>query len=1052
MQNNILVNKGDFITIKIEAPIVPADTILLGYFIHLDGIIDRLNIVKGEFAIVLSSIDNVDDKTVVWYELDKQTFDSSEDSYFCDICNKQKEPYYIYFRFTKVEVYPTNISLSKISLKIANRQNEDGSYGDRTKYPFYERSIFRKNNRLYALENLRWAYNVLNKTKGSGIVPTFIDRGKDFNTFWEWITHFYAIIVNFSRQFKDISKKEELLTEYLKQKDVYPNTKISIYEVIEITPEGTMKKFIRPLEDIFNVYEEFRERGTKDTYKKIQTLLETTSKDLFYCNYLSRKDTSWYLNRYSPMTNEIINDIILTKMEEFSREISYYNADLKLLENDLGLSLYYIDMNENNNIVINFNSTPPKSLAIYLLLRASELNSDIYTLNGIIKYSNINGIGEISYNKGYIFIKDIDPKLKKVTIPIRFKNRLFSKLNQGKFFDVSPLGRAKDSFFFENKINVGEKQYDLDKLAIRQVVAYNVVSPTAFTRVATNTNERVLESAFTSIKLKGTKADSYYYVGSFSTSNEETVDGHIFKSKLIIKEYPSGDEVCGFNLSIPTPRDGFIELDELNNSGITGNVICVLNYDTISVTEISNYFFRVDLSENVKYDLYLDYTLGRLPFNLNFLNSSFFWLNYIKNNSPYSFEKICDIINQKFVPYNAKSLILQNDKIRQIVSPLVFTKFEIEDPNYHNSNLGNIICKVKGGVGPYTFYLKNVKTSEIVESRNNGYFYYVSEGKYEVSVTDSAGITIVRKNVLVKNLSSITAEISVKADGVYIDIRGGKSPYYLHYSKEGPILKKFTTEEILNASSQAIKLTKIPFALDKDFYIYITDATSTNLDDILNLYYITKKVIVETAKYIRLEKQSSTLNYENNFSDSLGISSNTNWNLEAPEYISFNRKEGNDDSVVIFNTDGNYSGRINRANSILFKAANISDVPFTINESGVGEILSSDVESIEIKQIGETIHISGRSNAKLLTFTSGEVGEGKIPLPEITAYQINGSIEAQNGVNITDDIGATGVFEFSLDLIIPENTGETDLVQTLSIAGEEITVIIMLNQLGVTTI
>lgn len=1052
MQNNVLINKGDYITIKIEAPIVPADTILLGYFIHLDGIVDRLNIVKGEFAIVLSSEDNIDNKTIKWYELDKQTFDSSEDSYFCEICNKQREPYYIYFKFTKIETYPTNIFLSKISLKIANRQNEDGSYGDRTKYPFYERSIFRKNNRLYALENLRWAYNVLNKAKGTGIVPTFIDRGKDFNVFWEWLSHFYSVIVNFSRQFKDISKKEELLTEYLKQKDIYPNTKISIYEIMEITPEGTMRKFIRPLEDIFNVYEEFRERGTKDTYKKIQTLLETTSKDLFYCNYLSRKDTSWYLNRYSPTTNEITNDIILTKLQEFSREISYYNADLKLLENDLGLSLYYIDMNENNNIVINFMSTPPRSLAIYLLLRASELNSDIYTLNGIIKYSNINGIGEVTYNKGYIFIKDINPRLRKITIPIRFKNRLFSRINQGKFFDISPLGRAKDSFFFENKILIGEETYNLDKLAIRQVVSYNVVSPTAFSRTATNSNERILESAFTSIKLKGTREDSYYYVGEFSTSNDNIEEDYIFKSKLIIKEYPSEKTVCGFDLNIPTPRDGFIELDEIDNSGITGSVICVLNYNKISLKDISNYFFRVDLSENVKYNLYLDYTLGRLPFNLNFLNPSFYWLNYIKNNSPYSFEKLSDIINQKFIPYNAKSLILQNNKIKQIILPLVFVKFEIEDPNYHNSNLGNIICKVKGGVGPYTFNLKNAETSEIIESRNNGYFYYVSEGKYEVSVVDSVNTTIIRKNILIKNLSSITAEISVKNDGIYADIKGGKSPYYLHYSQKGPILNKFVTEEILNASSKSIKLTKIPFALNRDFYIYITDSTSTNLEDISNLYYITKKVIIETEKYIRLEKKSSILNYNNNFNDSLGISSNTNWNIEAPNYINFNRKEGSNDSVIVFNTEGNYSGRLTRKNSILFKAINVEDVPFTIEESGIGEILLSDVEVIEIEQAGNLIHISGTSNSKLLTFTSGEIGEGKITLPEITTYKIDGSVEAQNGIAIPEDIGATKIFEFALDLIIPENSGETELVQTLTIAGEEKTVTIRLNQLGITTI
>lgn len=923
MLNNVLKNKGDSFIIRIDSPIVPSDTVILGYFIHLTGIIDRVNIVKGEFGIVTSSqIESVQESDIHWYLLDKKTFESSDDSYFCNICNKQKETYYVYFKFTKVSTYPQDISLSKISLKLANRQNEDGSYGDRTKYPYYERSIFRKNNRLYAAENLKWAYNVLSKVRAYGIVPNFVSREKDFDIFWEWLCHFWAVVVNFARQFVDITEKEDLLTEYIKQKDIYPNTKISIYEIMEITSEGKMIKYIRPTEDILNIYEEFRVRGTKDTYKKIQTLLEATSRDLFYCDYLTKGSTAWYLNRYSPITTQIIDNVLLTKMENFSREYNFYNANLKLLENDLGLSLYYIDMNENNNIVINFESTPPASLALYVLLRTSELNADIYSLTSICKYSKVDGVESIEYNTGLIFIKGIDPRLKKVVIPIRFRHRLLEKINQGEFLDTSPLGRKKESFFFENTININDVEYNLDKIAIRQIVAYNEENPTAFVRAGVTENEKTLENTFFSINLRNTKADSIYYISEFSCYNDTKDErGNYFKAKLIIKEYPSQQEVCGFELENPTPRNGYIEILELNGSGITGSCICSLEYNGINIGETFGFDLKIDSNEIESYNLNIDYTLGRLPYNLNFLNLSYFWLNYIKNNSPYSFEELCDIINRKFMPYNAKVLFLQNDKIKPKIYPLVFTIFEIRNTDSYTRNFGSIYCKVEGGIGPYIFTLYD-EEGKVIESRNNGNFEYVEEGLYTMIVEDSVGTKIQRDNILIKNISSIVALVDIRTENgeksIWINIKGGISPYYLHYSQAGPILEEFTPDETVPTSSDYIKLNNIPFELNRDFYIYIADSSTTNFQDIENIYYITVKVQLETTGYIRLNKYTSLLNEDNQYSDKVGVSANVAWEINAPEHIHFNRTSGEGDSIILFNTDYIHTGRKERHDEAIF--------------------------------------------------------------------------------------------------------------------------------------
>ena len=99
--------------------------------------------------------------------------------------------------------------------------------------PFYDKSIFREIE-LYSPAHIKWTTSVLNKLRSTGILPTFIQKDKDFDSFWGWICHFFAVIVIYGRQFLDIFIDKDLFWEFLKQKDLYRDTRVDLYENLEI--------------------------------------------------------------------------------------------------------------------------------------------------------------------------------------------------------------------------------------------------------------------------------------------------------------------------------------------------------------------------------------------------------------------------------------------------------------------------------------------------------------------------------------------------------------------------------------------------------------------------------------------------------------------------------------------------------------------------------------------------------------------------------------------------------------------------------------------------
>ena len=127
----------------------------------------------------------------------------------------------IEYRYTRVGETPdTTISFEDILVS-----------GDISaiEYPVYTKTPFSDFFSMNDINVFGWALNVLEKLYRKGmILPDYIQRAdnnsnledEDFIVYWNSITHFFAIIVYFARQFENFETNEILLEEFLKNKDL----------------------------------------------------------------------------------------------------------------------------------------------------------------------------------------------------------------------------------------------------------------------------------------------------------------------------------------------------------------------------------------------------------------------------------------------------------------------------------------------------------------------------------------------------------------------------------------------------------------------------------------------------------------------------------------------------------------------------------------------------------------------------------------------------------------------------------------------------------------
>lgn len=157
-----------------------------------------------------------------------------------------------------------------------------------------------------------------------------------------------------------------------------------------------------------------------------------------------------------------------------------------------------------------------------------------------------------------------------------------------------------------------------------------------------------------------------------------------------------------------------------------------------------------------------------------------------------------------------------------------------------------------------------------------------------------------------------------------------------------------------------------------------------------------------------------------------------------PSYLSWVPKTGTGNQQITINSTTPYKGRSNRTTEIPGKIVGKSNsVTVTVVETAAAEYITPNGLSINVAKGGETIHVTGKSNSKILTFT----WKTNFGLPAVTSYKVNGSVTATSGTAISGDPGAKAEYTYDVTIVVPKNETITARSATLEIKGEKASVV-----------
>lgn len=157
-----------------------------------------------------------------------------------------------------------------------------------------------------------------------------------------------------------------------------------------------------------------------------------------------------------------------------------------------------------------------------------------------------------------------------------------------------------------------------------------------------------------------------------------------------------------------------------------------------------------------------------------------------------------------------------------------------------------------------------------------------------------------------------------------------------------------------------------------------------------------------------------------------------------PSYLSWVPKTGTGNAQIKINSVNRYTGRTDRSTKVSGKIVGKTNaVTVTVLEKAAAEFISPESLLINVAKDGETIHLTGRSNSKLLTFT----WTTNFGIANVTSFKVNGSTTATSGVAIAGDPGATGEYTYDVTIIVSKNETTKARPATLEIKSEGSTVV-----------
>lgn len=172
-----------------------------------------------------------------------------------------------------------------------------------------------------------------------------------------------------------------------------------------------------------------------------------------------------------------------------------------------------------------------------------------------------------------------------------------------------------------------------------------------------------------------------------------------------------------------------------------------------------------------------------------------------------------------------------------------------------------------------------------------------------------------------------------------------------------------------------------------------------------------------------------------------------------PSYLSWVPKTGTGNAQIKINSVNPYKGRVDRSTKVSGKIVGKSNaVTVTVLEKAADEFITINGLTIatpngliiNVAKGGATIHVTGTSNSKLLTFT----WKTNFGITNVTSFKVNDSTTATSGTAIAGDPGATGEYTYDATIVVPKNETIKRRSATLEIKGEGASVvkIITINQ------
>lgn len=153
--------------------------------------------------------------------------------------------------------------------------------------------------------------------------------------------------------------------------------------------------------------------------------------------------------------------------------------------------------------------------------------------------------------------------------------------------------------------------------------------------------------------------------------------------------------------------------------------------------------------------------------------------------------------------------------------------------------------------------------------------------------------------------------------------------------------------------------------------------------------------------------------------------------MAKADWVKVNPASGSGNATVNVSSVAPHTGRVARTTVLTWKAANVTNIPRTVNQAGKPEHVDIDDSATAGKE-GKRVAISGVSNSKKLTFSLG-TGDLAITLP--STYTAN-SVSTSNGANITGDPGASAEYNFSIEIDVPANTTISEKSRQIIVTAE----------------